>query len=294
MRLQLCSRHAFLTLFMIGLVQSTGAVNFSEPKRVFGGYGKLQTLAISPDGKFLAFSSDYRDGKGDIILLNIATGEKKTLTQHNGLEAQPVFSADSKHIYYFSSENRKGIIRKMSISGDQSADITRADAWSEFPSVSPNGSHLVYYSRRNGTYNLYEKNLSSGAETKLTSGAAFDFGPVYSSSGGAVYFYSNRDSNIFSLYKLDRSSKKVSPLSGPGGFTFQPTTDYKGKFILCVSNVAGNNNLYAVPLGSGSPVQVTKEPAPDLFPVISTKTNTIYYISQKDGDFGIFKRDILP
>lgn len=268
--------------------------SFSEPKRIFGGYGKLQTLAVSPDGKYLAFSSDYRDGKGDIILFNLLNNSKTTLTQQNGLEAQPIFSSDSKSLFYFSSENKVGVIKKIPVTGGNAETITSAQVWSEFPSVSPNGSLLVYYSRRNGTYNLYEKNLSTGAETQLTKGSAFDFGPVYSSSGKSIYFYSNRNSNIFSLYKLERASQKVTPVNGPGGFTFQPTPDYKGKFLLCVSNVAGNNNVYAVPLGSGTPVQVTKEPAPDLFPVISIKNNAMYYISQKDGDFGIYKKDILP
>lgn len=268
--------------------------SFSGPKRIFGGYGKLQTLSVSPDGKYLAFSSDYRDGKGDVILFNLNTNTKTTLTQQNGLEAQPVFSADSKSIFYFSSENKKGVIRKIAISGGEAETLTPTEVWSEFPSVSPDGKLLVYYSRRNGTYNLYEKNLATGAETQLTKGSAFDFGPVYSSSGKSVYFYSNRNSNIFSLYKLERATLKVTPLAGPGGFTFQPTPDYKRKFILCVSNVAGNNNIYAIPLEGGTPVQVTNEPAPDLFPVINSKNNVMYYISQKDGDFGIYQKEIQP
>ena len=47
---------------------SATSFTITEPVRVFGDYGKLQTLAISPDGKLLAFSSDYRDQKGDIVV----------------------------------------------------------------------------------------------------------------------------------------------------------------------------------------------------------------------------------
>ena len=79
-------------------------LTLTESVRVFGEYGKLQTLAVSPDGKLLAFSSDYRDQKGDIVVYNLESTEKRTVTKTQYLESQPVFSRNGKDIYFFINE----------------------------------------------------------------------------------------------------------------------------------------------------------------------------------------------
>jgi len=265
-------------------------MTISEPVRIFGDYGKLQTLAVSPDSKFLAFSSDFRDQKGDIVLYNIETKEKTTVTKTAYLETQPVFSRDGKEIYYFINQVGSGSIQKVTIADGAVTQVTDRRFWCEFPSLSPDGKSLAYYSKRDNKYNLYEINLASKIETRLTQEQSFDFGPVYSANGQSIFFYSNRASSSFSLFKLERGSMKISALFGPGGFTFQPTTDVNGLIIFAVSNVSGNNDIYTVSLGNNRVDQITHSPGHDLFPVVDLKSSRLYYISQREGDYGIYQR----
>lgn len=266
------------------------AISFGSNTRVFGEYGKLQTLAVSPAGDLLAFSSDYRDQKGDIVLYNIATKSKTTLTKTPYLESQPVFSRDGKAIYYFINEGGKGSIQKIDIASGAITQITNKSFWCEFPSLSPDGKLLAYYSKRDNKYNLYEMNLSNGAEKRLTKESSFDFGPVYSSSGQQIYFYSNRKGSSFSLFKLDRASGNVTSVFGPGGFTFQPSRDVRGKVLFAVSNAAGNNDVYAISLETNRVDQVTTAAGNDFFPAIDARHNKLYYISQREGDYAIYSR----
>lgn len=275
----------FFTQYLSALSLTIG-----EPVRIFGEYGKLQTLAVSPEGKLLAFSSDYRDQKGDIIVYNLDTKEKNTVTKTQYLETQPVFSRDGREIYYFINEVGSGSIKKVNIADGTVTQITDRRFWCEFPSLSPDGRSLTYYSKRDNKYNIYEMNLATKTETRLTQEQNFDFGPVYSSNGQSIFFYSNRASSSFSLFRLERSSLKVSPLFGPGGFTFQPTTDVSGQLIFAVSNVSGNNDVYAVSLGKNRVDQITNAPGNDLFPVVDVKSSRLYYISQREGDYAIYKR----
>ena len=276
----------------LSLTEILTAASFTiqEPVRIFGEYGKLQTLAVSPDGKLLAFSSDYRDQKGDIVVYNIDTKEKTTVTKTSYLESQPVFSRDGKEIYYFINEAGSGSIKKVNLGDGTVSPVTDRNFLCEFPAISPDGKTLTYYSKRENKYNLYELNLSNSKETRLTSDQNFDFGPVYSSNGQSIYFYSNRAGSSFSLFRLERGSKQISPLFGPGGFTFQPTTDIQGLLIFAVSNVSGNNDVYAVSLGKNRVDQVTNSPGNDLFPVLDAKGSRLYYISQREGDYAIYKR----
>jgi TolB protein len=272
-----------LPLFAVSLA-------LAEPVRVFGDYGKLQTLAVSPDGRLLAFSSDYRDQKGDIVVYNLETKEKRTVTKTQYLESQPVFSRDGKEIYFFINEAGLGTIKKVNLTDESVTQITDRRFWCEFPAISPDGKYLTYYSKRDNKYNLYEMNLSSGRETQLTTGRNFDFGPVYSSDGQSIYFYSNRAGSSFSLFRYERASQKVSPLFGPGGFTFQPTTDVQGLILFAVSNVSGNNDIYAISLGTNRVDQITTATGNDLFPVVDAKSNKLYFISQREGDYAIYSR----
>ncbi|MCB1199112.1 MAG: PD40 domain-containing protein [Leptospiraceae bacterium] len=278
-------------LWLVALTICTTVIFAEGPKavKVFGDYGKIQTLAISEDGKVLAFSSDYRDGKGDIIVYDIEKNIKKILTRSNALDSQPVFSPDGNYIYYFSNEQDQGGIWKMPRSGGNPERVTEEKYWCEFPALSSDGKTLVYYSRRAGSYNLYEIDLATRIEKKITDGSAFDFGPVFIKNNRSIVFYSNRK-DTFSLYELNRSTGKINELNGPGGFTFQPSTDSEGKFIFSVSNKRGNNDIYQVFLNSTSePKLITPEKAHDLFPVNDAKRRTLYFISQREGDFGIYK-----
>lgn len=291
-------RSAYAFLFFAALavalsitqILTASTFTIQEPIRIFGEYGKLQTLAVSPDGKLLAFSSDYRDQKGDIVVYNIETKEKNTVTKTSYLESQPVFSRDGKEIYYFINEAGSGSIKKVNLGDGTVSPVTDRNFWCEFPAISPDGKNLTYYSKRENKYNLYELNLANSKETRLTNEQNFDFGPIYSSTGASIYFYSNRAGSSFSLFRLERGSKQISPLFGPGGFTFQPTTDIQGLLIFAVSNVSGNNDIYAVSLGKNRVDQVTNSPGNDLFPVLDVKASRLYYISQREGDYAIYKR----
>lgn len=279
-----------LALFSVGVCLTAAQFSVGEPVRIFGDYGKLQTLAVSPNGKLLAFSSDYRDQKGDIVVYNLRTNEKQTVTKTPNLESQPVFSRDSQSIYFFINEAGVGSIKKVHLADGAVSPVTDPNFWCEFPSISPEGRFLAYYSKRNNRYNLYEMDLSTGKETQLTSEQSFDFGPVYSSNGRQIFFYSNRKGSSFSLFRYERAAKKISPLFGPGGFTFQPTTDVHGQLLFAVSNVAGNNDVYAISLTTNRVDPVTNSPGNDLFPAVDVRSSQVYYISQKDGDYAIYKR----
>ncbi|RME89660.1 MAG: hypothetical protein D6767_08095 [Candidatus Hydrogenedentota bacterium] len=268
------------------------SIKVSGAVKVYTGEGKLQTLALSPDGKKLAFSSTQRDNKGDIVLLNLATKEKQNLPISDALESQPVFSPDGKFLYYFSNEKTFGGIYRIQlpVSGaPHSEQISPAGYWCEFPDISADGKYLVYYSRREGSYSLYKMDLNTRKEMRLTQSSFFDFGPKFSSDGKSVFFYSNREGQ-FAIHKLNLSNLTVEKLNNPNGFTFQPSRDFHGKFLFAVSNAAGNNDIYLIGTSPDQdPVQITKDPAQDMYPVMDTKKRILYFISNREGAYAIYK-----
>src|SRR5205085_12004011 len=64
------------------------------------------TPDVSPDGRYIAFASE-RAGAENIWLMNIDGSNQRRLTGKS-IERSPVFSADSKWVYFVSWETGKG------------------------------------------------------------------------------------------------------------------------------------------------------------------------------------------
>jgi Tol biopolymer transport system component len=61
---------------------------------------------LSPDGKFLLFSSDeFEKGNQEIVLKNLETGDLENISDSPGMELIARFSANGKNIYYGSNKD---------------------------------------------------------------------------------------------------------------------------------------------------------------------------------------------
>ena len=77
---------------------------------------------ISPDGKWLAFSSNQY-GNYDIYLLPVDGGQIKQLTFHQAKDEMESWSWDSKTIYYTSNQNNNFGSFKIDINGKTSQPL---------------------------------------------------------------------------------------------------------------------------------------------------------------------------
>ena len=63
--------------------------------------GSLWSPAISPDGTRIAFDRTLDGTAGNIVVLDIATGEERTLSRDEANESAPIWSPDGEQIYFF-------------------------------------------------------------------------------------------------------------------------------------------------------------------------------------------------
>jgi eukaryotic-like serine/threonine-protein kinase len=113
-----------------------------------GSPGIYRTLAISPDGKRVAFErADPQTQNRDIWLLDIATGAETRFTSDPGWDAFPIWSPDGRRIIFTS--NRSGVYDLYQKAADgrsleelfyQSSEGKGPTGWS------PDGKYLIYYS----------------------------------------------------------------------------------------------------------------------------------------------------
>lgn len=101
----------------------------------------------SPDGQTLAYCAG-RNGNYDIYSIPSAGGEETRLTDAEGLDDGPEYTADGSKIY-FHSERVAGVpkIWRMNPDGSEQEQVTFDEAYADwFPHPSPDGKWLVFLS----------------------------------------------------------------------------------------------------------------------------------------------------
>lgn len=106
--------------------------------------------SLHPNGKLLAFNSG-RYGNPEIEVLNLETGTLERITESWSDDGAPVWSADGKHIYFYSNKDEpKYEIYRIEVATKKWQRITDSPNWDLEARVSPDGKYLTFHSSRIG------------------------------------------------------------------------------------------------------------------------------------------------
>ena len=98
----------------------------------------------SPDGKWLAFSSE-RMGNLDIYLMDADGGTPERITHHSGSDLATGFTPDGQWILFTSNRSSSSSVYKISIKGGNALPVLDTYwTWPSYPHVSPDGSTLLF------------------------------------------------------------------------------------------------------------------------------------------------------
>jgi tricorn protease len=244
----------------------------SDPHRLTDNIGREVYPRFSPDGKWIAFSSN-RYGNYDVFVMPATGGAPKRLTYHTGNDEVVGWSRDGNRIVFRAARGdgafpNVAVLYEVPVSGGLEKALP-VD-WGFWGSYSPDGKSLVFnrhpavWSRQHyrGAYaaDLWVANLTAGSYAPLLADVHYNrYWPMW----GA-------DNNIYFV---------ADPLPNDG--SVKPGSADVRKSA---------NNIYRVPAaGGGQPVQVTKHLDGNVFwPSMSADGKTIVY----EDNFGIWKLDV--
>ncbi len=202
----------------------------------------------SPDGKYLAFTSN-RTGGGDVYLLTFATGELKRLTFDDAPEQVDGWSADSRYVYFScSARNIAGMndIYRVSREGGTPMQIA-ADRYTTeyFAAPAPDGQTLAFTARGNAGSQWWRKGHSHLDESEIwlrhegspatyervTEGGAKEVWPMWARDGRSLFYMSDR-SGAQNIWRrpLHGAAKQVTRFTG--GRVVWPAISSDGRFIV--------------------------------------------------------------
>jgi tricorn protease len=173
---------------------------------------------FSPDGKWLAFSSD-RNGNLDVYLIPSAGGTVKQLTSHSADDTVLGWAPDGRSVL-FSSNRGEGFLPLLyTVSVDGGMPVSAGADSGVQASYSPDGRRLAYnqkaqaYWRKfyRGSYqsDVMVADVTSKKFTNVTDFEGMDSWPMWARDGN-IYFVSDRDGGgVTNVWRVSESGGKA-------------------------------------------------------------------------------------
>ena len=220
---------------------------------------------ISPDGKWLAFTSS-QNNNADIFIMPLDGGDIKQLTFSDGTDFVESWSWDSKSIYFTSNRMNQNATYKISRKGGtpyrmftdnyfntphhvvtdpKSGGFYFTESWES--SVFPHRKR--YIGAHNPDIKFY--NAKSKEYKELTSYEGKDFWPTVDKNG-YLYFVSDRGNKEYNLYKMEKGSK--TPLTTFKTSIKRPQVSAEGNKIVFTKDY--QIHVYDVASGSTSKPEI--------------------------------------
>ncbi|HEV8588017.1 MAG TPA: S41 family peptidase [Pyrinomonadaceae bacterium] len=158
---------------------------------------------FSPDGKWIAFSSD-RNGNLDVYIIPSTGGTAKQLTHHSADDTVLGWTPDGRGILFSSQRGEDFMAQLYVVSVDGGMPSHAGPDMGNAASFSPDGKRIAYnpkgqvYWRKyyRGAYatDVWIEDVSAKKFTQLTDFDGLDSWPMWSRDGD-IYFVSDRDGN---------------------------------------------------------------------------------------------------
>lgn len=177
---------------------------------------------FSPDGKWIAFSSD-RNGNLDIFIIPSEGGAAKQLTMHSADDTVLGWRPDSRAVLFSSNrgEDFAGQLYLVSVDGGMP---TRAGTdMGVQAAFSPDGKRLAYnpkaqaywrkYYRGSNQSDVVVMNVATKKFSQLTDFDGHDSWPMWGNDGG-IYFVSDRDGNgLTNIWRISGEGGKADKIT---------------------------------------------------------------------------------
>jgi len=214
----------------------------------------IELLAVSPDGKWIAFDSN-RSGNQDIWIMRKDGGELRQLTTNAAHDWVGSWSPDGNQIAFQSLRSGNRDLYVMPVSGGAVTSLATHPAEDFIPRWSPDGEKIAFASNRSGNMDVWVMPSNGGEAKQLTFHEAQDFLTLWSPDGKQLVFGSKRTGSC-ELFLISAEGGDPVQLSHGAWTEISPRFwSADGQTIYAYGQGGPNNegaNLWAISVSNGT------------------------------------------
>ena len=255
-------RGAFTTQILYVVAEpAAGGTNFRLEKADYDG-ARPQVLLRSrepimspnwsPDGNEVAYVS-FETDLPRIYIQNIATGERRQITNYSGINSSPVFSPDGNMLAMVLSRDGSPDIYVQDLRSNELIRVTDHPAIDTEPSWTPDGRSIVFMSDRTGQPQIYQIEVgASSFDVERLTYDCFQCAKARFLPDGVNLIHVRRETRQSPMYQiaiinieslrvitLTNTSLDESPSLAPNGSMIMYATRYQGRGVLDAVSIDG-------------------------------------------------------
>ena len=142
-------------------IPQKGPVSAAEAEPLTTGHQSIEGMALSPDGRWLAFDSN-RGGHQAIYRVPLSGADPEPLSADLGDDFMPSWSPDGRELAYYGFRHGRRRLFVMPVDGGPPDAVVADSGNQRFPDWAPDGRHLVFHSDRTGRFELYVVERDAG------------------------------------------------------------------------------------------------------------------------------------
>jgi len=215
---------------------------------------------FSPDGRELAFVTRGGGPRGELNVVDLASGEVRRLTQDDALAQCPAWSPDGLHLYFASSRGGAMNIWKIGARGGEAEPITAGQGDDVQPDVSADGSRIVFATYRESLgfarLDLSAKPGPDNPKQLSIDLARNQIGPAYSPDGAHLAYFSNlKGVEIEGIWMAGADGSDPLPLVQDARVNIFPKWSPDGEHLIYMSGtgLGGETEYRRVAISGGTP-----------------------------------------
>ena len=147
-----------MSLFRLEKADYDGA----RPQTLLESGEPIMSPSWSPNGQDVAYVS-FETDLPRIYIQNIATGQRRQITNYPNINSSPVWSPDGTKLAMVLSKDGSPDIYVQDLNNNQLIRITDHPAIDTEPSWTPDGRHIVFMSDRTGQPQIYQMELGANS-----------------------------------------------------------------------------------------------------------------------------------
>jgi Tol biopolymer transport system component len=226
--------------------------------RLTAGEGTNLSPTFSPDGRYIAFSSN-RSGSFDVWLMDTHGRKLVRLTTMPGDELGPEWSPDGRRIAFLVVDKQGTAVWTVNPRTLEAEVLATGIGIQEGFQWSPSGEMLSYVSKAGGSCMIVVVDVA-GRSKQLTSPDYCSEFPSWSPDGGKIVFSSNQLGKAFDIWLMSADGSGMRQLTGNSGFNIKPRINPLDDRIVFLSNRTGIWDLWTMSADGANQSQVITTP----------------------------------